>query len=229
MPAFTRAALATASSLALAGLLAGCATGAAETAPSADDTAVATAMPSATAEATASAVPAIAIPDGPDDPIALAAWDALMGPDGEYAASASYQAVIDAFGPVEPYVTIQAAEERHVDALIRRLEACGVEAPENPYLGQLPAPADLATAAQSWADGEVANIAMYDELMARAAGDGQLEKVFTNLRSASQDSHLPMFQAAAENGGTLTAEQMAQFTGSGSGGGGNGGGQGGNG
>ena len=45
-----------------------------------------------------------------------------MGPDGEYAAAASYTAVLDAFGQVEPYATIQAAEQRHIDALTRQLQ-----------------------------------------------------------------------------------------------------------
>jgi hypothetical protein len=73
---------------------------------------------------------------------AQVAWFALMSPDGEYAA-ASYQAVIDAFGPVEPYATIKEGEDRHIDALIRQLNRLGYEAPANPYLGEIEAPADL--------------------------------------------------------------------------------------
>jgi len=135
---------------------------------------------------------------------------ALMGPDGEYAAAASYQAVIDKFGDVEPYLSIQAAEERHSDALIRQLGRLGVDVPDNPYLGTITAPQDLATAAAAWAEGEVANIAMYDLLLTETT-DPALVNVLKNLRSASLESHLPAFKAAAENGGTLTAEQMAEF------------------
>jgi hypothetical protein len=40
-----------------------------------------------------------------------------------------------------------------------------------------------------------------------------LIKVFTNLRASSNDKHLPMFTAAAENGGQLTPSQMAEFGG----------------
>jgi hypothetical protein len=135
------------------------------------------------------------------------AWEALMGPDGEYAAAASYQAVIDAYGPVEPYSTIKEAEERHIDALIRQLERYGVEVPENPYLGQLEAPTDLETAATEWAVGEIANVEMYDELLA-SADDPQLIRVLENLRRASLESHLPAFEAAAANGGTLDPGSM---------------------
>lgn len=135
------------------------------------------------------------------------AWEALMGPDGEYAAAASYQAVIDEFGPVEPYSTIKGAEERHISALIRQLQRYGVEVPDNPYLGQLEAPADLETAAAEWAVGEIANVEMYDGLI-ELADDPQLIRVLENLRRASLESHLPAFEAAAANGGTLDPASM---------------------
>lgn len=138
---------------------------------------------------------------------AFVAWEALMGPDGEYNAAASYGAVIDAYGAVEPYTTIKAGEERHIDALVRQLNRFGVTVPANPYLGVIPAPADLPAAAQAWAEGEVLNVEMYDLLLTQTS-DPQLVKVLTNLRTASADSHLPTFELAAANGGTLTAEQM---------------------
>ena len=137
------------------------------------------------------------------------AMEALTGPEGEYAATAAYAAVIERFGPVEPYVSIKAAEDRHVEALIRQLERAGVEVPPNPYVGTIPAPDDLAVAAQAWADGEVANVAMYDGLLAQTT-DPTLTRVLTNLRRASQDQHLPLFRAAAANGGVLTADQMTR-------------------
>ena len=134
-------------------------------------------------------------------------WEALMGADGEYSALASYQAVLDEYGDVEPYATIMAAEARHADALIRQLDRLGVDAPENPYLGDIPAPADLETAAEAWAEGEILNVELYDQLIADAQSE-QVIKVFNNLRSASLDSHLPAFELAAENGGVLTKDQM---------------------
>lgn len=130
------------------------------------------------------------------------AWEALMGPDGEYAASASYQAVLDTYGQVEPYATIKAAEDRHANALIRQLERYGIQVPDNPYVGTVEAPEDLETAAIAWAEGEVANIEMYDELLAEAT-DQNLIRVLQNLRRASLESHLPAFEAAAAKGGTL--------------------------
>ena len=142
------------------------------------------------------------------DPASAAAWEALMSPDGEYAAYAAYSAVIEEFGQVEPYVAIRAAELRHVEALTRQLERRGVTVPENPFLGEVPAPADLATAATAWADGEVANVALYDELLTQVTDDATLTRVLTNLRRASLEMHLPAFRAAADSGGTLTDQQM---------------------
>ena len=152
----------------------------------------------------------ISAPEGVEEGTdAWVLWDALMGPDGEYAALASYQSVLDEYGQVEPYATIMAAEGRHADALIRQLERFGVEIPENPYLGKISAPADLETAAEAWAEGEILNVEMYDELIAEAQSE-QVIKVLNNLRSASLDSHLPAFELAAENGGVLSEEQMSR-------------------
>ena len=151
--------------------------------------------------------------DAPDEGTdAHIAWSALFGPDGEYAAAAMYQAVIDEFGDVEPYVSIKEGEERHIDALTRQLERMGYEVPENPYLGEVSAPADLQTAAEAWAAGEIANVDMYDELLTQTE-DETLIRVLENLRRASLESHLPLFELAAENGGSLTPEQMPSHLG----------------
>ena len=147
-------------------------------------------------------------PPTADSPDAHVAWDALMGPDGEYAATALYQAVIDTHGEVEPYVTIKASEDRHINALKRQLERFGVDIPENPYTDTAVAPTELQEAAESWAAGEVANVEMYDELLLQT-DDPNLTRVLQNLRRASLESHLPLFEKAAENGGTLDPEEMA--------------------
>jgi hypothetical protein len=139
---------------------------------------------------------------------AAIAWEALMGPDGEYAAVAHYQAVLDQFGQVEPYATIKESEERHIDALVRQLSRYNVEAPANPYLGVVEAPGDLETAAREWAEGEILNVEMYDQLIKQATDD-RLIRVLENLRRASLEQHFPAFEAAAANGGTVDPEKMA--------------------
>jgi hypothetical protein len=153
--------------------------------------------------------------------------EALTGSDGEYAAYAMYSAVIDTYGNVEPYVTIREAEARHIAALERQLDKYGIEYPsENPYLGTVEAPASLQEAAIAWAEGEVANVELYDRLIATIPGSSypDIVRVLNNLRSASLDAHLPAFQAAADNGGTLSADQMQNLDlGHGGNGAGNGG------
>lgn len=133
---------------------------------------------------------------------------ALTGPEGEYAAYASYAAVLDAYGLVDPYATIANAELRHIETLQRLLDKYGIDYPAtNPFLGAIEAPADLETAAQAWADGEIANVALYGELLPEVKGYSDITRVFLNLQSASQNSHLPAFLRAAENGGTLASGQ----------------------
>jgi hypothetical protein len=133
---------------------------------------------------------------------------ALMGPEGEYAAAASYEAVLNEYGSVEPYATIYQAELRHINALVRQLERLGEPVPANPYTGKIMAPKDLTTAADAWALGEILNVELYDDLIPKT-DNANLLRVLGNLRSASLEMHLPAFELAAKNGGTLTAEQMA--------------------
>lgn len=183
--------------------LAGCSTSV--DAPAAPATQSSTQTPAAPdpgiALPTAPAVTALPAGVDPGSDAALA-WQALFSPVGEYAAAASYLAVLDSFGMVEPYATILEGELRHIDALTRQLERDGIEVPENPYIGIVAAPADLQTAAEAWAQGEINNVALYDELLTQA-DDARLVKVLGNLRRASLESHLPLFEAAAAAGGTL--------------------------
>ncbi len=143
------------------------------------------------------------------DQAKVAILDALTGPEGEYAAYAMYDAVIAKYGNVEPYVSIRRAEANHIAALQRLLDMYGVDYPkENPYVGKVSAPDSLEQAAKAWAEGEIANVEMYDRLLPLVADYPNITAVFENLRSASLNQHLPIFQAAAENGGTLTPAQM---------------------
>ena len=140
-----------------------------------------------------------------DNEIVLAA---LMGPEGEYAAAASYLAVLDEYGSVEPYQNIYQSELRHIDALIRQLEMAGVVVPENPYLGKVTIPDNLVSIAEAEARVEVLNVEMYDLLISKTENTN-LIKVLENLRTASLESHLPAFELAAQGDGTLTTEQMS--------------------
>jgi hypothetical protein len=195
-------------------VLAGCATAPAETE-------VAATTPTPTAEASESPTPTESEAEESEEttedskPVVKAKMTdteivlaALMGPDGEYAAAASYESVLDKYGQVEPYATIYQAELRHINALTRQLQNLGEPVPSNPYTGKIIAPKNLTSAAEAWAEGEILNVELYDDLIDKT-DNSNLLRVLGNLRRASLESHLPAFELAAENGGTLTAEQMA--------------------
>jgi hypothetical protein len=135
---------------------------------------------------------------------------ALAGPDGEYAARAEYEAILDRFGAgVLPYANIIQAEQRHIAALERQCLNFGVPVPEDAFLGKINPPESLADAATAGILAEEANVKMYDELLKAVQGYPSLVQVFTHLRAASLN-HRAALQAAEFNGGVVTADQCIQ-------------------
>jgi D-alanyl-D-alanine carboxypeptidase len=140
------------------------------------------------------------------DPVAQTALlEALAGPEGEYAARATYAAILAEFGPtVQPYANILRAEERHIAALQQQCVKYGIAVPADEYLGNIAAPETLFEAAEAGVAAEEANVAMYDAWLRlpEVARSPSLVQVFTNLRAASLLGHLPAFEAALLNDGT---------------------------
>jgi len=127
-----------------------------------------------------------------------AVLEALVGVDGEYAAYATYAAILTEYGNVNPYANIMAAEAKHIEALKQILDQYEVAYPaENPYLGMIDAPDSLAEAAQAGVDAEIANVALYAEQLEAVEDYPDIVAVFINLQRASQEQHLPAFQRAA--------------------------------
>lgn len=127
-----------------------------------------------------------------------AVLEALVGAEGEYAAYATYDAILNEYGNVNPYANIMAAEAKHIDALKQILDQYEVAYPvENPHLGMIEAPESLAAAAQAGVDAEIANVALYDEQLEVVEDYPDIVAVFVNLQRASQEQHLPAFQRAA--------------------------------
>jgi rubrerythrin len=117
--------------------------------------------------------------------------------DDEYKARATYQSVIDRFGPVRPFVNIIEAEERHANALLRLFERFGIEPPKDRWAGQVPAPTSIAEACKAGVEAEIENAAMYARLLAHVS-DARVHDVLTRLQQASQQRRLPAFRRCAE-------------------------------
>ena len=114
--------------------------------------------------------------------------------DDEYKALATYQGVLDTFGEVVPFAEIALSEQRHIEALVTQFEKYGIPVPENPWFGEVPVFGTLSEACQAGVEAEIANVALYDQLF-EMTDRQDLVRVFTNLSRASQESHLPEFQA----------------------------------
>ena len=127
-----------------------------------------------------------------------AGLEALVGAEGEYAAYATYAAILEVYGDENPFANIRASEARHIEALKQILDLYEVPYPvDNPYLGTIQAPEDLAAAAQAGVDAEIANVALYERQLETVADYLDILEVFINLLAASQEKHLPAFRRAA--------------------------------
>jgi hypothetical protein len=111
----------------------------------------------------------------------------------EYGALNLYTAIIAQFGSVVPFSQIAVSEQMHVNALVRQATKYGLTVPVNPGLTGPPQFADLAAACETGVAAEVADAALYDELMP-ATTHSDLLRVYEMLHSASLDSHLPAFK-----------------------------------
>ena len=111
-------------------------------------------------------------------------------------ARATYQNVLDTLGPVAPFRSIVTAEGTHVAALETVAKTHGVTLAADTEPGT-PSPTTIAAACAVGVSAEKADAQLYDELMPSVAGYPDVHRVFTTLRSASLDNHLPAFQRCA--------------------------------
>ena len=112
----------------------------------------------------------------------------------EYGALTLYQSVIADFGDTAPFSEIAAAEQRHLDTLLKMAEKYGIEVPELAPASDLPEYADLFAACEAAQTAEIVDGALYDELM-QFTTHADLIRVYTNLQKASLENHLPAFEA----------------------------------
>jgi len=116
--------------------------------------------------------------------------EALMD---EYKARDTYQRIIETFGPVLPFINIVAAEQTHIELLLPLYEKYAVPLPPEPDPERVSVPDSLLSACQLGIEEELANVAMYDRLIA-ATDLPDVVAVLQRLQAASRDHHLPAFQ-----------------------------------
>ncbi len=119
--------------------------------------------------------------------------------EDERHAESFYAAVIAKFGTVNPFANIIGAEQRHSSRVIDLLTTYGVAVPPNPYengeKSKPSAPASLAEACKAGVQAEILNRDLYDkELLPAVAAYPDIVRVFTALRDASNENHLPAFR-----------------------------------
>ena len=111
----------------------------------------------------------------------------------EYGALNTYKAAIAQLGNVYPFSQIVRAEQQHVNALSRLFTKYGLPIPTNPGLTGTPTFPSLTNACQVGVNAEIADAALYDELL-KVTDNADLIQVFKNLQAASLNAHLPAFE-----------------------------------
>ncbi len=122
----------------------------------------------------------------------------------EYKARAEYQAIVDQFGSVSPYVQLINAESRHIAALSRIYEAFDFALPSDTGAASVVLPSSLEAGYQIGIDAEKTNIALYATYLKTDLPDS-IQRIFTNLQNASEN-HLSIF-TAAKNGDPISTTQ----------------------
>lgn len=124
--------------------------------------------------------------------------------DDEYKAWATYDQVIDDFGPIRPFINIRDAEARHIDALLQVFDDYGLTAPANNWIGRAPHYEDVEAACAAGVEAEIENAELYDRII-QGTTRPDIQVVYRNLRDASQERHLPAFQRCVERSCRHTA------------------------
>ena len=104
-------------------------------------------------------------------------------------------------GEIRPFTNIVHAEVRHADHLLLLFERYGIDVPEDAWAAKsIEVPASRAEACTRAIETEIANIALYDTFL-EFVEPADVRDVFTRLRDASRDRHLPAFERCAAGGG----------------------------
>jgi hypothetical protein len=109
----------------------------------------------------------------------------------EYAAQATYQAILDAYGQVKPFSKIVLAEQKHIDLLLPLFETYGINVPVNNASDSVVLPDSIASAIATGVEAETLNIAIYESFLEQDLPE-DVRVVFEYLKAGSEN-HLAAF------------------------------------
>lgn len=110
----------------------------------------------------------------------------------ERKALATYQAVMDEFGNVKPFINIARAEEQHISMLKGLFDKYGVEIPsDTTVVGTLPS--TLSEVCAVGVQAEIDNDQLYQDMIGNIQ-EKDIKDIFTSLAAASINMHLPAFE-----------------------------------
>lgn len=113
----------------------------------------------------------------------------------ERKALATYEAVMDEFGNVKPFINIARAEEQHIAILKGLFDKYGVEVPsDTTVVGALPS--TLSEVCAVGVQAEIDNDQLYQDMIG-SIQEQDIKEVFTSLAAASINMHLPAFERCA--------------------------------
>ena len=115
----------------------------------------------------------------------------------EYRAQATYAQVLIDLGDVVPFSKIVEAEATHIAAISALFTSRELAVPGS-ELGEAPTYDTRLAACEAAVIGETGNIAIYDGLLLLELPN-DVRNVFTNLRLASLEQHLPAFENCVES------------------------------
>lgn len=114
----------------------------------------------------------------------------------EQHAYAAYESIMSQFGEIAPFASIQQAEVQHAAAWEMLFDRYGIPVPEVPEF-DIPTFASPEEACALGAEAEIANFALYDEMLEAFAPYPDVYQVALALRNASEFNHLPAFETCA--------------------------------
>jgi hypothetical protein len=120
----------------------------------------------------------------------------------EYHGRSLYGHALEALGDVGPFAHVVHAEERHAALLEELLESRDLSVPPDRGGGDadLPAWPSRREACAAAVEFEVANVALYDRLLADEDLPEDVRQVFEHNRTASLERHKPAFERCAAGG-----------------------------